>query len=108
MNITIRIRGESRAFSPGTPLSDVLKEFFPEDYRNIYACLSGGRLLELNTLLTEDGTLVPVTYTHEEGRRIYERTLRFVFLMAAEQMFPGAHVRIDHRPPGKDGRDHIL
>ncbi len=96
MSITISLRDESRAFSPGTLLSAALKAFFPEDYRYIYACLNGGRLLELNTPLTEDAVLVPVTYKHEEGRRIYERTLRFIFLMAAEELFPGARVRIEH------------
>ncbi|MBR6705502.1 MAG: nucleoside kinase [Clostridia bacterium] len=96
MSITIRIREESRVFSPGTPLADALKVFFPEEHRYIYACLSGGKLLELNTPLTEDADLLPITYTHEEGRRIYERTLRFVFLMAAEKTFPGARVRIEH------------
>ena len=96
MSITIRIREESRVFTPGTPLSAALKEFFPEEYRTVYACLDGGRLLELSDPLTSDATLVPVTYTHEEGRRIYERTLRFVFLMAAEELFPGACARIEH------------
>ncbi len=96
MNITIRIRDESRCLPAGTLLSEAMKAFFPDDYRSVYACLRGGSIVELSAPITEDCTLVPITYTHEEGRRIYERTLRFVFLMAAEVLFPGARVRIEH------------
>ena len=37
-----------------------------------------------------------LTYADEEGRRIYERSLQFVFLTAAHRLYPGARVRIRH------------
>ncbi|MDD4513151.1 MAG: hypothetical protein PHN24_08635, partial [Eubacteriales bacterium] len=59
------------------------------------ACFANGRLIELSETLDCDSTLVPLTYSDEEGRRIYERSLRFVFLLAAERVLPSTGVRIE-------------
>ena len=37
-----------------------------------------------------------LTYNDELGRRVYERTMTFVFLLAARNLFPEAKVTIDH------------
>lgn len=37
-----------------------------------------------------------LTYADEEGRRIYERSLQFLFLTAAHRLWPDARVRIEH------------
>lgn len=46
----------------------------------------------------EDGTAARIlTYRHEEGRRIYERTLQFVLLLAIRRVLGSAQrVRIEH------------
>ncbi len=96
MNIEIGISGKKYTFPAGTLLGDAVRTVFPEDWRTVFACRSGGVLMELSSPLEKDSSLVPITYTDEEGRRIYERTLRFVFLMAAEKAFPGSGVRFEH------------
>ena len=39
---------------------------------------------------------VRFTYADEEGRRVYERSLRFVFLCAARRALPGVRMRVEH------------
>ncbi|MBQ1946378.1 MAG: nucleoside kinase [Clostridia bacterium] len=56
----------------------------------------GGRVLELKSILKKDCELTPITFAHEEGRRIYERSLRFILLLAVHRCYPEARVRIEH------------
>jgi len=42
------------------------------------------------------GQIELLRYTDELGRRVYERTMTFVFLLAARSLFPEAKVTIDH------------
>ena len=75
----------------------VLMDLAPEYMTWALGCFCGGRALELNELLTEDCTLHPITFQNEEGRRIYERTLRFVMLLAVKRVLgEECRVRIEH------------
>lgn len=53
-------------------------------------------MLELGSRLTQDTTLRPITFQDEEGRRIYERSLRFILLLAVHRCYPDVRVRIEH------------
>ena len=58
--------------------------------------LKGGVVLELNDPVQADCELLPLTLAHEEGRRVYERSLRFVLLLALKHLFPYQQVRIEY------------
>lgn len=66
---------------------------FPE---GTLAALSGGIVVELNDPVRLDCNLSPLTLADEEGRRIYERSLRFVMLLALRRLYPAAQVRIEY------------
>ena len=55
-----------------------------------------GRTESLNAPVEEYAFAKTLTYTDEEGRRIYERSLQLVFLTAAYRLYPGKRVRIRH------------
>ena len=55
-----------------------------------------GRTASLNDPVEEYAFARTLTYADEEGRRIYERSLQFVFLTAANRLYPGKRVRIRH------------
>ena len=55
-----------------------------------------GRVRPLNWAPENDCELAILDYSDDEGRRIYERSLRFVLLLAVEDVLPGARVRIEH------------
>ncbi len=64
--------------------------------RGTLAALKGGLAVELNEPVSKDCSLIPLTLEHEEGRRIYERSLRFVMLLALKHLFPYEQVRIEY------------
>ena len=68
--------------------------------RNVLGVRTPTGILELGDELQEDIELEPLTLQDAEGRRIYERSLRFVMLMAIRDLFPGQRVRIEHSVPG--------
>ena len=70
------------------------------DLPGVLAVQQGGRVLELTDLITRDGEIHPLTLHDEEGRRIYERSLRFVLLLAFRRLLPGQTVRIDYSVGG--------
>ena len=82
-------------FPEGKTVQECLKamDAFP---RGTLAALSGGVVRELNDSLRQDCTLTPLTLEHEEGRRIYERSLRFVMLLALRHLYPYQQVRIEY------------
>ena len=55
-----------------------------------------GRTCSLNDPVEEYTYARVLTYADEEGRRIYERSLQFIFLTAAHRLYPGERVRIRH------------
>ena len=54
----------------------------------------GGRSVGLDTPVKGDATAL--TYADEEGQRLYERSLRFLLLLAIENIMPYTRVRIEN------------
>lgn len=80
------------------------------DTAGVLAVQQQGRVLELTDIITRNGEIRPLTLKDEEGRRIYERSLRFVALLAFRRLMPGQQVRIEYsvgggvflRTPGRE------
>ena len=91
----IRSMNNTKEFNQGTTVQECLKalDAFP---RGTLAALSGGVVRELNDPLDMDCDLTPLTLAHEEGRRVYERSLRFVMLLALRHLYPYQRVRIEY------------
>ena len=60
------------------------------------AALVGGRLRELATPLVTDTEIRPVTAADTDGSRIYRRSLTFLLMTAAAEVFPEAAISIEH------------
>ncbi len=87
--------GREARFEPGTVLKDALPQL--TDYPSgVLGVMAGGVVYELNQPLRHSMSCHLLTYKDEEGRRIYERSLRFLMLMAARHIWPGMRVRIEH------------
>ena len=94
-NICITIDEKHATFPMGTTVLEVLKNMLPShEVSTIFSTLWRGQILSLSTELYKDATLSPLTYAHEESRRIYERTLRFVLLYAVKRLGLMQRVRI--------------
>ena len=73
---------------------------FEADMTGVLAVQQGGRVLELTDVITREGEIRPLTLQDEEGRRIYERSLRFVAVLAFRRLMPGQQVRIEYSVGG--------
>lgn len=96
----ICIDGREQQFENAVSVWQAIKSLWPEMNGAALGCFDGGNVLELNDILHTDARLKLITYADEEGRRIYERSLRFVFLMAVSRCFPGEKIRIEHSVGG--------
>ena len=91
----IQSNNSQKEFPEGTTVQAALKALNAFQHGTL-AALSGGVVRELNEPLRRDCSLEPLTLEHEEGRRIYERSLRFVMLLALRHLYPYQQVRIEY------------
>ncbi|MGI6699125.1 MAG: nucleoside kinase [Christensenellales bacterium] len=92
----ITINGHSQTFSSPLVLKDAVAILAPDCLDAALAAQEGNKVVELHQPLHRSTNLEIITYQDEEGRRIYERSLRFVFLLAVKRCFPDSKVRIEH------------
>ena len=87
---------KEQAFAAPTTVQSIIAAMAPEYEKTALGCFCGGKALELNETVSESCSLHPITFQNEEGRRIYERSLRFVLLLALHRVLPESDVRIEH------------
>ena len=85
--------GGEAACMPGSTVLECLKALHCE--AGAVAALRNGHVLELQEKVEGDGEITPVTLREDEGRRVYERSLRFVMLLALRRLYPAQQVRIE-------------
>ena len=65
------------------------------DTAGVLAVRRDDEALELTASVDRDSELHLLTLRDEEGRRVYERSVRFVMLLAIRRLYPGQQVRIE-------------
>lgn len=92
----ITIDGCGYAVDPGVNYIEILNSMCHPGADEALGIAVKGRTLSLNTF-PEPGVQARVlTYRDTEGRRIYERSLRFIFLLAVHNLYPETRVRIEN------------
>ncbi len=94
--MTITMLGKRRTFDAPATVGEIVRSMLPDTAPGVLACFHEGAVLELGDTVSMDAVLTPIEYPDEEGRRIYERSLRFVLLIAAKELFPDYLVRVEH------------
>ena len=89
----------TKAIEKGATVMQCLRAL-EADMSGVLAVQQGGRVLELTDVILREGEIRPLTLRDEEGRRIYERSLRFVALLAFRRLMPGQAVRIEYSVGG--------
>jgi uridine kinase len=92
----ITLNGNFKVYEHNTTVEQIISDLAPDMLSKVMGVRIGGRVKELSDFINDDAELHLLTYNDEEGRRIYERSLRFVMLIAAKRVFPYAKVRIEH------------
>ena len=95
-SIRLQIDGREIDCPIGTSIQEILHAFMPEVQEKAIAIRVGGTVKGLRWQPQKDCSCALLTYENEEGRRVYERSARFVFLMAVRDVMPGARVRVEN------------
>ncbi len=80
----------------GTPLSQIIRVASGGRPCPVMAAIVGGLLCELTTRLEFDADVIPLDTASTDGARVYRRSLSFVMLVAAAEVFPEAEIFIEH------------
>ena len=83
----------------GTPLETFLRAAEPHPAVPIVAAIVDGQLRELTYHVESDVEVTPVSMATGDGMRIYRRSLSFLLIAAAHELFPQAQVIVDHSVP---------
>ncbi|MDO5518523.1 MAG: nucleoside kinase, partial [Clostridium sp.] len=74
-------------------------ELISENYRDIIKkvaiCKLNGRYHELNETIDEDGDIKIIGFNNDFSIKIYSRTLQFIFIKAALEIFPNSKITIE-------------
>ena len=87
--------GRIKEYAPGTSLEDILKPQW-NDNGVVVAAKLGNQLRELFVIPEADAVVEPIDLRSEDGIRIYWRSLTFVLVRAARELYPGCKVTIEH------------
>jgi uridine kinase len=97
----VRLTNGKGAFEalPGTPLGEYMRAAYPDRWRTIVGGVINGKLSELTTPITADCSVEPIDVSSRDGMRFYRRSLTFLLITAARELFPTATIEIDHSLP---------
>jgi uridine kinase len=92
---------DGRAFNGpvGTTVEAFVLAARPKTNGRIVAALVNGQLRELSHVLKNDASLSPITMADSDGVRIYRRSLSFLMIVAAAEIFPKEIITIKHSMP---------
>src|SRR5512143_3442436 len=83
----------------GTRLGDIVAAANPCPGLPIVAAQVDGKLRELTTAMLHDAQVTPITVADNDGARVYRRSLAFLMITAAGEVFPDAEVFVEHSAP---------
>src|SRR5512135_177878 len=83
----------------GTILEEYVRAAYPDRWRTIVGAVIDGKLRELIIPIRSDCSVEPIDISSRDGMRIYRRSLTFLLIVAARELFPGATIEIDHSLP---------
>lgn len=79
----------------GKTFYEVIYNNYSELIKNVAICKMNGRYHELNETIEEDGEIKVIGFDNEFGIKIYSRTLQFIFIKAALEIFPDSKITIE-------------
>ena len=94
--IQLTLDGREGVFPIGTTYEQAIGALWPERPLMPLAVAVDGQVRPLDEAPKAEGSSCILDYTKDEGRRVYERSIRLLFSVAVKALFPEASVRIEH------------
>ena len=88
--------GKSVIAPAGETLEEIAKRLYPDSRRLILAAQLDGEIVDLNTRVEKDHTVIFFSFSHPEGRRTYIRSLLFLLGYAISRVLPRKRFRVLH------------
>lgn len=85
-----------REYSKGTKLQEVAKDFQKNFESDIVGAIVNNELKELWVTIQQDCSLQFIDRTTVYGNRFYSRSVAFLFIIAAKEVFKGCRVTVEH------------
>ncbi|HEX32417.1 MAG TPA: nucleoside kinase [Candidatus Acetothermia bacterium] len=82
-----------------TPLNEFLRTAYTDRDNPPVAAIVDGTLRELAWPVATDAAVEPIFVSDSDGMRIYCRSLSFLLIVAAHDLYPEAHVFVDYSVP---------
>lgn len=79
-----------------TSLLDLIKSIDKDNYKKYFGALINNEIKHLSYKLTKDCHIKLLDITDKDGRRIYVRTLCFIYIKACKDIFEDCEVTIEH------------
>ena len=64
--------------------------------KEVAICKLNGKYYELTEVIDDEGEVELIGFDTDLGMKIYNRTLQFIFIKVALELFPEAKITIDH------------
>lgn len=94
--ITLTLPNDNqKSYAKGVTFEDVVRDH-KKNGKNIVAVLQDNTLKELTELVEKDASISFIDLTDPIGNRIYQRSIAFVFIRGAMELFSGCEVSVEH------------
>lgn len=89
-------RNIRKEYPKGTKLQEIAKDFSKDFRSDIVGAIVNNELKELWVEIQKDCSLQFIDRTTAYGNRFYSRSLAFLFIIAAKEVFKGCRVTVEH------------
>ena len=80
----------------GITFYNLILDNYKDKVKNVAICKLNGKYCELTEVIKEDGEVELIGFDTELGIKIYTRTLQFIFIKVALELFPESKITIEH------------
>ena len=94
--ISVNINGKHYEYGSGMTLLEISKNFSEYHTTPIVAAIVNNDIKDMSTTITEDCSISFFDLSTEVGFKVYQRSLIFIMLLAARELFPNGKVIVEH------------
>ena len=94
--VIIRINGDEYAYSKGVSLLKISEDFLRFYRTPIVAAMINNNLKDMSTKINEDCVVEFFDLATEVGFKVYQRSLIFIMVLAAREIFPKGRLIVEH------------
>jgi uridine kinase len=96
LEIIIENTDKRKEYKQGTSLQEIAHNQIPSPDKPILGAFVNNKLKELNYLIYKPKIIRFIDITDPAGKRMYVRSISFVLIKAAKELFPEARLKIEH------------